>query len=346
MWCCWKSGFKKRVFCIRRCCQLIGPANAACDSPRRVFFIYILFYIFSGVLCDSSTQYSSRDRVTFEQLESIQVKGKSKLIKLFQPYPMSIAPMFSRNSNKLSAPNDTPQLDKTFSPVITSSKAAELLGYTPLGPVSPSNKSNFQSVSYLWESIWDPDTKKMVPTLVPTSRSSGNALAGNELTLSPLPSKVSFSESDFDNKKKARTNRITSLSKSMVAAFAEQARVNSSSNMFSPMSRLFRRKTEVEINPKALSTYAAGLASKENYLMYHPKSRQLLSEIRRLARNSNESTEEISGKSASGITLTRERSNANSILNLPKDLADFFANKRFTTLRYTCYFLKFVYLVV
>lgn len=66
------------------------------------------------------------------------------------------------------------------------------------------------------------------------------------------------------------------------AAFAEQARQNSSSNMMSPLARLLRRKTEVEISPTigSLSSYITNVTLKDNSSMIIPKHNKLFAEIR------------------------------------------------------------------
>jgi class 3 adenylate cyclase len=49
-----------------------------------------------GIVCDSSTQYSGRHRLHFEDHGKIQVKGKVKPVSIWQPYPKSLTPLFSK----------------------------------------------------------------------------------------------------------------------------------------------------------------------------------------------------------------------------------------------------------
>ncbi len=40
-----------------------------------------------GVVVDEATMVAARDRLFFERLEPITVKGKKNVCKIFQPYP-------------------------------------------------------------------------------------------------------------------------------------------------------------------------------------------------------------------------------------------------------------------
>ena len=40
-----------------------------------------------GVIVDEATMVAARDRLFFERLEPITVKGKKNVCKIFQPYP-------------------------------------------------------------------------------------------------------------------------------------------------------------------------------------------------------------------------------------------------------------------
>ena len=54
-----------------------------------------------GVLCDHETRYAAKDRLHFEDAVSIQVKGKAKPVNVYQPYPKSIAALFSYQGKRV-----------------------------------------------------------------------------------------------------------------------------------------------------------------------------------------------------------------------------------------------------
>eukprot|EP00468_Gymnochlora_sp_CCMP2014_P001612 CAMPEP_0167741370 /NCGR_PEP_ID=MMETSP0110_2-20121227/821_1 /TAXON_ID=629695 /ORGANISM="Gymnochlora sp., Strain CCMP2014" /LENGTH=603 /DNA_ID=CAMNT_0007625419 /DNA_START=120 /DNA_END=1927 /DNA_ORIENTATION=+ len=50
-----------------------------------------------GVLCDEATHYASKKRLKFTKLREIMVKGKSKPIKIYHPYPKSYIQQFTKD---------------------------------------------------------------------------------------------------------------------------------------------------------------------------------------------------------------------------------------------------------
>ena len=56
---------------------------------------------YGGVLCDHETRYAAKDRLSFEEGGKIVVKGKSKPVSVYQPYPRSIASLFSLQGKRM-----------------------------------------------------------------------------------------------------------------------------------------------------------------------------------------------------------------------------------------------------
>eukprot|EP00954_Amorphochlora_amoebiformis_P028033 1389577-Amorphochlora_amoeboformis.AAC.1 len=50
-----------------------------------------------GVLCDEATHYASKKLLKFTKLPEIMVKGKSKPIKIYHPYPKSYIDQFTKD---------------------------------------------------------------------------------------------------------------------------------------------------------------------------------------------------------------------------------------------------------
>ena len=56
---------------------------------------------YGGVLCDHETRYAAKDRLSFEEGGKIVVKGKSKPVSVYQPYPRTIASLFSLQGKRM-----------------------------------------------------------------------------------------------------------------------------------------------------------------------------------------------------------------------------------------------------
>ena len=56
-----------------------------------------------GVVVEEATMKAAADRLFFERLEPITVKGKSMPIKIFMPYPHCMTPVFARNRGNRAA---------------------------------------------------------------------------------------------------------------------------------------------------------------------------------------------------------------------------------------------------
>ena len=56
---------------------------------------------YGGVLCDHETRYAAKDRLSFEEGGRITVKGKAKPVSVYQPYPRTIASLFSLQGKRM-----------------------------------------------------------------------------------------------------------------------------------------------------------------------------------------------------------------------------------------------------